>query len=72
MDTFISGYPVVACSCLINDVIKDKRAFSQEYLSIITCGKEFIQNVNNLTFDFFLWLRIVLPSDNKQLVSLFL
>ena len=67
----ILRHPVITGHRLINDMIKYQRTLSQEYFSVVALWQKLIQNMDNLTLHSFLRLRIVLPSNNKQLITFF-
>ena len=65
----ILRHPVITGHRLINDMIKHQRTLSQEYFSVVTLWQKLVQDIDNLALHSFLRLRIVLPSNNKQLIS---
>ena len=52
-------------------MVKYKRAFSQEDFPVVAFWQKLIQDMDNLTLHSFFRLRIVLPSNNKQLIAFF-
>ncbi len=68
---FTLRHPVITSHCLIDDMIKYKRTFSHEDFPVVAFWQKLIQDIDNLTLHSFLWLRIILPSNNKQLIAFF-